>query len=70
MVEVFKTNVKRTSHAKSILEALSKTYPAFDINFDLDDCDKILRVKGKQIQPQKIISLVAKHGFRCAVLEE
>ena len=68
MVEVFKTNVPTKKKAKIMLSLLSKTYPALKINFDLSDCDKILRVQGKSISPEKIIELINANGFRCEIL--
>jgi hypothetical protein len=68
MVEVFKTNVLKKQHAKTMIEMLSKHFPESKINFDLSDCDKILRVEGKNIQPEKIIKLLNRTQFECEVL--
>ncbi len=68
MVEVFKTNVQESTHANQLLAVLTTIYPASRINFDLDDCDKILRVKGEYIQVQKIIQLLEDKGYQCEVL--
>src|SRR5277367_3095659 len=48
MVEAFKTNVPSQTQANSFLISLLKKFPSHKINFDLDDCDKILRVPGKK----------------------
>jgi hypothetical protein len=69
MVEVFKTNVRHKKQAKTLLNVLSKQYPLFRINFDLEDCDKILRVEGKNIPQEKISKLVMANGYQCNVLE-
>jgi len=69
MVEVFKTNVQKKKQAASMLAALVEEFPSLDINFDLEDCDRILRVEGKRIHPIKIIQLVKRYGYKCAVLE-
>lgn len=69
MVEVFKTNVRHKRQAKTLLAALSKQFPLFRINFDLEDCDKILRVEGENIPRQKILKLVTENGYQCNVLE-
>jgi hypothetical protein len=68
MVEVFKTNVQREKEAELLLEKLQEQFPQYKINFDLADCDKILRVEGKQIQPQNIISIMEKSSYNCEVL--
>jgi hypothetical protein len=44
MVEVFKTNVEELKASKQIIQVLLEQFPSHKINFDLDDCDKILRV--------------------------
>jgi hypothetical protein len=53
MVEVFKTNVRSIRKAKLIIQKLAEEFPAHNINFDLNDCDKILRVQGKIFHPKK-----------------
>lgn len=68
MVEVFKTNVQKEKEAELLLEKLQEQFPQYKINFDLADCDKILRVEGKQIQPQNIISIMEKSSYNCEVL--
>ncbi|MGN6638131.1 MAG: methyltransferase type 11 [Mucilaginibacter sp.] len=68
-VEVFKTNVRYKRQAKMLLEVLSTSFPRFKINFDLEDCDKILRIEGKKIPQQKITALVTGRGYQCSVLE-
>lgn len=69
MVEVYKTNVRHKRQAKKILNVLSEQFPMFSINFDLEDCDKILRVEGKNIPQKKIVRTVTENGYQCSVLE-
>jgi hypothetical protein len=69
MVEVFKTNVRRKEQSKMLLYILSKSFPAFKINFDLSDCDKVLRVEGDDIKALRIMALVQEHGFICEALD-
>lgn len=68
-IEVFKTNVLEDKEAKYLLSQLSTQFPYHRINFDLQDCDKILRVEGKQVFPEKIIALVNTYGYQCQVLD-
>ncbi len=68
MVEVFKTDVQYEDQAAILLDFLSWHFPAFRINFDLDDCDRILRIEGKNVAPTKIIDLVSSRGHKCEVL--
>jgi hypothetical protein len=69
MVEVFKTNVLKKAQSKMLLSILSDAFPACKINFDLSDCDKVLRVEGDPIDASPIMILVKEYGFTCEVLE-
>jgi hypothetical protein len=69
MVEVFKTNVQNEAQSKMLLSILSKAHPSFKINFDLSDCDKVLRVEGDNMEALTIMILVKEHGFNCEILE-
>jgi hypothetical protein len=69
MVEVFKTNVRKKAQSKMLLCLLYEVFPSFKINFDLWDCDKVLRVEGENIEASRIMVLVKEHGFMCEVLD-
>ena len=69
MVEIFKTNVYDIMQAEQIIALLNQHFPAFMINFDLHDCDKILRVKGESIPVNEIVDIVSANGVRCSVLD-
>ena len=69
MVEIFKTNVQHQKQAIMLLAALCRKFPLFKINFDLDDCDRILRVEGENISHEQIIELITLSGCQCNVLE-
>jgi hypothetical protein len=69
MVEVFRTNVRHKRKAKMLLNILSEQFPLLHINFDLEDCDKILRVEGSNIRQESISELIAQNGYECAILE-
>lgn len=68
MVEVFKTNITNAKSAKPILIALSKLLPNSYINFDLEDCDNILRIENCNINPNVIIDVLNSSGFYCEPL--
>ena len=68
MVEVFKTNVKKKVQSKMLLCMLYEVFPSFKINFDLSDCDKVLRVEGNNIEALRIMILVNEYGFKCEIL--
>ncbi|RZL06491.1 MAG: hypothetical protein EOO89_24345 [Pedobacter sp.] len=69
MIEVFKTNVTTQAAAELIINAVNSLGEAIRINFDLDDCDRILRVEGSDIEIEKIIAVVEKAHFECILLE-
>lgn len=69
MIEVFKTNVKSKTSAKKICSDLIAILPDSKINFDLEDCDKILRIESSLISSCKIIDVLKNRGFLCKVLK-
>ncbi|MGN6165463.1 MAG: hypothetical protein ACTHOF_13080 [Flavisolibacter sp.] len=69
MVEVFKTNVQEATEAQSIVAMLLQHFPDSKINFDLHDCDKVLRMEGEDFENKKVVSLVTQKGFTCTLLE-
>lgn len=69
MIEVFKTNVRKTTESRILLRALAAAFPASRINFDLSDCDRVLRVEGDDVEAHRVMVLVEEHGFRCEMLD-
>ena len=67
-VDVFKTNVKKKSDAEVIVQLLSNYFPNHEINFDLDDCDKILRFAGTENNPLFVKNALMQHGFLAEML--
>ena len=72
MVEVFKTNVKDRDHANMLIDQIHKTFKTYEANFDLHDCDNILRVKSKTgaIHATLLIDLLNDHGFDAGILPD
>ena len=72
MVEVFKTGVRTKKEANFILKKLRLMFPHYKINFDLEDCDNILRVETEvnMINDQDVIHLVNSYGFKIEILAE
>ena len=68
-VEIFKTDVEEIGQASALTELLLKHLPHCDINFDLDDCDKILRIAGNSICVEEIKNILTQKGFECQCLE-
>jgi hypothetical protein len=72
MVEVFKTNVKEQDQANMLLDKIHKTYIHYTANFDLEDCDNILRVVCKKgpIKASELICLLQKFGSSAEILQD
>ncbi|HEX4045324.1 MAG TPA: hypothetical protein VHZ76_06645 [Gammaproteobacteria bacterium] len=69
-IEIFKTNVAKKREAKQLVEEMASHFPKYKINFDLEDCDKILRVENKKgsIRTSSIINLLKNKHIECEVL--
>lgn len=72
MVEVYSTNVQNHTQADFILSQLAEIFPTYEINFDLEDCDKILRVESTlaTIEVFQIIDRLNEFGFIAQVLPD
>jgi hypothetical protein len=72
MVEVFKTNVSDREQANNVIEELHKIFPLYKVNFDLEDCDKILRVASDRIsiESDQIMDVLKKIGLKAEILED
>lgn len=65
---VFKTNI--TSKKKvSMVAPLLTSFPGIrQWNFDLDDCDKVLRIEATGLNPGSVEQLFLSAGFSCMEL--
>lgn len=70
MVEVFKTNINSRRLANKIQNCLEEAFPGHSINFDLDDCDRILRIESESLNCEQIINIVMKYGISITILED
>lgn len=69
LIGIFKTDVQNKTQARLMTHLLKAVFFNLKINFDLDDCDKILRVEGlNELYSQEIINDLGKLGFKCEVL--
>ena len=68
MVEVFKTNIQGKRTASKIKMELLELFPDCKINFDLEDCDRILRIESAVDIGKEIERAISKHGFICEEL--
>ena len=72
MVEVYRTNISDERQADFLVTRLQEKYPTYKINFDLEDCDNILRVEGKELsaQTEHICGILEDFGFKAIILED
>jgi len=72
MIEVFKTDVRAHAHATMLVEQIQEANGAYIANFDLQDCDHILRVKclAGQVNSDKLVNLLKEFGFHAEVLSD
>ncbi|RZK53813.1 MAG: hypothetical protein EOO91_17005 [Pedobacter sp.] len=72
MVEVFKTDVSNCDDAEKLIGQILLNFPDYKVNFDLEDCDLILRVQSfnGSIIPESIISILKQDGFYAEILED
>lgn len=72
MIEVFRTNVQDPNHAIMLVGQINKTFEGYVANFDLEDCDNVLRVKSQAggIQAASVIDLLKGFGFYAEILSD
>ncbi len=68
MVYVFKTSVKTQKDIGILKSYLNKLLPQIKWNFDLEDCDKILRIVSPREISETVIKLLQCKGFDCQEL--
>lgn len=68
MVEVFKTNIQRESESHKIERLIREHYPDCQVDFDLEDCDKILRIDISEPINDAIRDIVESQGYYCEEL--
>jgi hypothetical protein len=69
MIFVFKTSVKNKMQAKKLKPHIDKILSNAKWNFDLDDCDKILRIDSTKNAGLEIADLLKMHNYSCEELE-
>lgn len=69
MVEVFKTDVESLTDASMLVVLLQKQIINSSVNFDLEDCDKVLRIEAPAISRRAVTALLKKQGYWCEPLE-
>ncbi len=69
MIYVFKTSVRDKKHIRQLSPFLNNLLQQSKWNFDLADCDKILRIDSDENIVLKIIDLLNIHKFYCEELQ-
>ena len=69
MIYVFKTSVKTKTQVKHLKPHINSMLPNEKWNFDLEDCDNILRIDSEENIVLKTIDLLSVHKFYCEELE-
>ena len=68
MIFVFKTSVKSKTEIRFLSSYLNTLLQEARWNFDLDDCDKILRIESQAEISDATIKLLQTKGFECVEL--
>jgi hypothetical protein len=69
MIYVFKTSVMTQKAVKKLTTKFNTFIPNSKWNFDLEDCDKILRVESREVTAKQIIDFLNQYKFECLELE-
>lgn len=67
--EIFKTNIVSKKDADHVIQVLKQLYPGIEINFDLEDCDKILRIKYASALGDTIPETLSQLNHQCIELK-
>lgn len=71
MTEVFSTNIENHPHALIVAGMIRNVFPDYRVNFDLDDCDHILRIQSSHdINVPAVLKIVRFAGFNAYVLPD
>lgn len=66
---VFSTSVKQKRQVSKVTTLLTKIPAIAQWNFDLEDCDNILRIEADNVSPRYIEQLLIGVGIHCRELE-
>lgn len=69
-VLVFKTSVNTAQHVDELTPALNALIQPPNWNFDLEDCDRILRVETQHNIAPAVVEVVSQRGFMCEELAD
>lgn len=69
-VLVFKTSVQTIDHIAYLSSKLDALAGRGSWNFDLSDCDRILRIVSNELKAIEATTLLHNFGFNCCELED
>lgn len=69
MIGIFRTNIATPEDRQQILYAIKNNYEVGQCHVDLEDCDKVLRITGMQVEEKEMIRFVQTQGFNCEILD-
>jgi hypothetical protein len=69
MIYVFKTSVKTKTEVRKLKPHINTILPGENWSFDLDDCDKILRINSEENIVLRIKDVLTTQKFYCEELE-
>lgn len=66
MIRVFATNLKNPTEADFLVKEILIAYPQHRVNFDLEDCDNILRIEGTDFSSDSVVNILKENGYECS----
>jgi len=66
---IFRTSVNAQKHVQQVAALFNSIKLIKQWSFDLDDCDRILRVVSLNVQPETIENLLRTEGIYCEHME-
>ncbi|MBT1705034.1 hypothetical protein [Chryseosolibacter indicus] len=70
MIHVFKTSVRLKKEVMQLAPYLNELLRQARWNFDLEDCDRILRIETPRETTETVIKLLQNKGFDCEELPD
>jgi len=67
---IFRTNIEKKTDFARLKGDLEKKPGIHSCTIDLEDCDRVLRVKCENVSINKVVEEVSEHGFFCQELED
>ena len=69
IIELFKTNLPGEDAVFFVKNKIAETYPNAVINVDLEDTDKVMKLKNETVDRAFVIETLTSMGYLCEVLD-